>query len=722
MHLADRCSDIPLSRVRSWQTAAWLPFFLLLLIPLAGSHYIDSNEFRSRIAVFIVSVIVGASYLEGVLLWKSGCRLKGLFQKMGKRIQALPLRKKAAVLFVLALILFNAGSVLMISGGVTFSGDEPHYLLISQSLLKDGDFLLLNNYSQKEYSAYMPDGVELDVHLAPGTEGYSFHSPGLAILLFPFYAIGKLFPENVLIFFVRFGMSIFGALLGVQLFLFCLQEWKKEKLALLLWSIFSLTTPIFFHSIHIYPDIVLAFLSLTAFRLLRFSDPVSRPKLLVLGFLIGLFLWLHSVKSILISVPLVLYSIWILIRKKKVGWNILYFFLPLLALTLIHTLFSSLLYGSLSPFSVSVKGTTTSAESVSMIREFLSAADFKYRVETLFGYFFDQRDGLLFYSPVYVFSFLGMIELGKRNLRRLAFFLFLTAPYILGQAFLTQRGAYAPQARTQVAVFWVMALFLGYFLLHNRKKVFTLLFHASLAFSFFTAAALLKYPWALYQPTTSGTLERAGDLFVRLSNLRFDLPHFLPSFLKIDNRGWIPNVIWPGVFFLFCVSYTLARRHSFSIGFVSRAVGVCLLLLVVFLWGVLYPQFVLHSPTNVTCPTGEKLTFYGLGNVLRMNSPGNFQLPRDRRSYVFYFTSWRPLNEVQIDFGSVSGTFQVKIQYFDEPLFEGKTENELASLRFLPARPYRFKGRFLYRLSIELAKEMGLIAYTHPYSFSIRFP
>ncbi len=715
-----RSSGIGLSSgILKWDAASQLPFLLLFLLPLAASHYIDSNDFRARICAFIVSVFLGVAYLKGKIFLKSKSREESILQKIWAKIEAVPLKKKISILFVLALILFNIGSVLMISGGITFSGDEPHYLLISHSLLKDGDFQLSNNYAQKDYAAYMPDGVELDVHLAPGTEGYSFHSPGVALLLLPFYALGSLFSEGVLLFFIRFGMSVFGALLGVQLFLYSLQEWKKEKLALYLWLIFSLTTPIFFHSIHVYPEIFLALFSLTVFRLLRFSAPLSRSRLMIVGFLLGLFLWLHAVKYIFISVPLILYCIWVLVRQKRVGWNFAYFITPLFLLTLIHLLFSSTLYGSLSPFSVSLKGTTTSAESVSMIKEFLSAVPFKYRLETLIGYFFDQRDGLLFYAPVYAFSFLGMIELGKRNWRKLLMLCFLTAPYVLVQAFLTQRGAYAPQARIQVAVFWVMALFLGYFLAHNRKKVYALLFNAALAFSFLTVAVLLKNPWALYQPTTSGTVLRSGDLFVHLSNLHFYLPQYLPSFLKMNNRGWIPNFIWVGIFFLFCVSYVLVKKHSFTLGLSSQAVLVCLILVVVFAWGILYPRFVLQSPTNVIYPTGEKVTFYGLGRVLRMTSPGQFQLPRDQRSYVFYFTSWQPLDKLRLEFGSPDGIFDAQIRYFDKSLFKGKTSRETASLHFPAEAPYRFKGRFLYSLSIDLKKEEGLIAYTHPYHFSL---
>src|SRR4029450_12137977 len=70
-------------------------------------------------------------------------------------------------------------------------GDEPHYLLIVQSLLKDGDIKVANNYEQKDYLEYW--GGLLRPHFSrPGLNGdhYPGHSPGLPVLVAPAFAIG----------------------------------------------------------------------------------------------------------------------------------------------------------------------------------------------------------------------------------------------------------------------------------------------------------------------------------------------------------------------------------------------------------------------------------------------------------------------------------------------------------------------------------------------------
>jgi hypothetical protein len=708
-----------LARTQDWDVLSYVPLLFFTLLPLAGSRYVTADDLGARVRLFALAVILGVLYLKLFTGYRFDPEGRSLFHNVWKKIAALSLKKKLVILFLLALLVFNIGSVFMIAGGITFSGDEPHYLLITHSLLKDGDFNLANNYENKDYRAYMPEEVQLDIHLAPGTGGHSYHSPGISLFLLPFYALGTLFSKAAILYCVRFGMSVFGALLGLQIFLYVWQEWKKEKLALLLWLLFCFTSPIFFYSLHIYPEVILALFSLTIFRLLRFSNPLTKSKLVSLGLLLGCFIWLHAVKYMFILIPFFLYILWTLNRERKVGWNILYFLAFPLILFLLHTLFSFTLYGSLSPFAVSLKGTTSSEESLSLLKEVFSDVAMKNRLETLVGYFFDQRDGLLLYAPIYAFGFLGMIEMGRRNIKKLFILLFLAAPYVLGLAFLTQRAAYAPQARTQVAVFWVMGIFVGYFLAFNAKKIFFYLFSAAAAFSYVVVFVLLKNPWALYQPTTFGEAERAGQLFIHLSNLHFYLPQFLPSFLKMDNRSWLPNYLWLGFFILFCAAYVVLKKHNFRPKLALHVGLVCLTLGIVFVWGVLYPRLVLLEPENIELPTGEKLTFYSLGRVLRMPEPGLFQLPRGDRSYIFHFTSWRPIDSLQIEFGSPHGTFTVNIRYFDMPLFDGLVVEEEKTVRVAEAFSYRFKKRYLYRISIELKRESGLLAYSHPFLFKI---
>jgi hypothetical protein len=359
-------------------------------------------------------------------------------------------------------------------------------------------------------------------------------------------------------------------------------------------------------------------------------------------------------------------------------------------------------------------------KSMEYLKTIVTDIPFRLRWETLAGYFFDQRDGLLFYSPVYFISFLGCIEMARRNFRYLLLILFLTSPYVLNSAVVTQRTSYAPQARFLVPVSWALAILIGYFLAYNAKKIFTLLLYAFSFIGICFVILLLKTPLALYQETTVGITEHSGDLFLKLSSLHFFLPQYLPSYLKIGNSRWIPNYVWLGAVLVFMGLYVLCRKHDFRmrtsihLGIVSAGI------LIVFFWLALYPRTVLLYPKNTTFPTGQKMTFYSIGRVAQMAEPGNFQLPRDNRAYIFHFTSWQKIKELKLHFGSQDGVFEAELHLFDKVLFKGRTSSNFQTLEVPEPHFYRFKNTNLYRLSIHLKRTSGVIAFSKPYQFSIQ--
>ncbi|HKO99193.1 MAG TPA: hypothetical protein VJU86_19495 [Pyrinomonadaceae bacterium] len=72
------------------------------------------------------------------------------------------------------------------------TGDEPHYLLVSESLVKDHDFLVVNNYLNHT-PVHQAAGLDLSQqhHLGSHTRGqYSLHNIGLPVLIAIPYAIG----------------------------------------------------------------------------------------------------------------------------------------------------------------------------------------------------------------------------------------------------------------------------------------------------------------------------------------------------------------------------------------------------------------------------------------------------------------------------------------------------------------------------------------------------
>jgi len=77
-------------------------------------------------------------------------------------------------------------------------GDEPHYLVITQSLLRDGDLKIENNHQRGDYRAYFVGDLAPDA-VRRGQNGglYSIHAPGVPALVLPAFAIGGISRENV---------------------------------------------------------------------------------------------------------------------------------------------------------------------------------------------------------------------------------------------------------------------------------------------------------------------------------------------------------------------------------------------------------------------------------------------------------------------------------------------------------------------------------------------
>ena len=71
--------------------------------------------------------------------------------------------------------------------GASITGDEPFYLLTTQSLLADGDFDLGNQYDTRSYQSFFDHADDLWLQSVPKEDGrlLSPHNPGLSFLVIP---------------------------------------------------------------------------------------------------------------------------------------------------------------------------------------------------------------------------------------------------------------------------------------------------------------------------------------------------------------------------------------------------------------------------------------------------------------------------------------------------------------------------------------------------------
>ena len=152
-----------------------------ILIPLGLAHVPPLVDRLPSLGVLrgpagLLLVAIGASLLLA----------QALAPKLARWGEALGRRPLALLAVAFALY---AAVGLHYAAGVQVSGDEPHYLVMAQSLWRDHDLDLRDEYDGEEWSEFVPG--PLRPHWgAPRADGRPFpaHSPGLPMLLAPAYA------------------------------------------------------------------------------------------------------------------------------------------------------------------------------------------------------------------------------------------------------------------------------------------------------------------------------------------------------------------------------------------------------------------------------------------------------------------------------------------------------------------------------------------------------
>jgi hypothetical protein len=248
-------------------------------------------------------------------------------------------------------------------------------------------------------------------------------------------------------------------------------------------------------------------------------------------------------------------------------------------------------------------------------------------------------------------------------------------------------------------------------------------------------ALLLFHPSFLYQPTTHDVTQRAGEFFIFLSNLRFFLPPFLPSFIKIDNMGYLPNYVWIALIVLFVIAYAwignARRRESPSAGSsrpparwmskpAFRLALTALLFAIVFRLWVQFPRNVLYPVQTFTYSTQKQLGLYlfPLGKDVVAKNEGELYL-HDDRAYKVIFSSKEKLEQLKLVFGSTAGEHDVEARLFDLPVYQGRTLREKKDIILKAPAYYAFRSLYLYEIDFRFTKRSGENLKIDPYLLQI---
>ncbi len=237
----------------------------------------------------------------------------------GKTEKFVPLALAIFSFFIFAFI-----SQAIISRKILLTGDEPHYLLIAHSLWKDGDLDLANNYINEDYKRYTPEHLEphRDFGSADG-KIYSFHNPGLPVLILPFYILCG---RNCCLLF----LNILTAVLIYKIFQLSRKATHHFVNSILITLTFIFTGPILVYSSLIYPEVPGALLFIIAFDRLVFRDPRKPGTAVILGLIVSVFPWLHFRLAMMSFIIAVIY----LLTCRSVKFYALFLIIPVLSAVL----------------------------------------------------------------------------------------------------------------------------------------------------------------------------------------------------------------------------------------------------------------------------------------------------------------------------------------------------------------------------------------------------
>jgi hypothetical protein len=147
-------------------------------------------------------------------------------------------------------------------------GDEPYYLLMTESLVRDHDLDLANQYRDLAHSGIGRGDLvpQLGDPRGPHGEQYSRHEPFLPILMMPGYALGGV-PGAIAI------IALFGALLMRSTIRFLEDEGIADATTRALFPLIAFGPPIVFYATRIWPEVPGAFFFLEAVRGVRQRRP-----------------------------------------------------------------------------------------------------------------------------------------------------------------------------------------------------------------------------------------------------------------------------------------------------------------------------------------------------------------------------------------------------------------------------------------------------------------
>ncbi len=295
----------------------------------------------------------------------------------------------AWLLFLLSAMVCSA-LALWYSRHVEPSGDEIDYLMMAQSVWREADLDLRDNFARGDFLEYL-GGLDRMPGSFQGADGryHPIHSGGFAVLLAPTYALAG-----------RAGCCVLQALLAACLGLLVRGLARgatgSERAGLAAWAA-AVGPPVLYYTSFLYTEVAVALCLALALRLLL-SERLGAAGAALAALALSALPWLH-VRMTLASVVI---GGWALIRLR--GRTRISFLVSSSLMAAVYTASQYSIYRTLSPFARYGGATPLPVVNSTPGR-------------TLVGLFLDGAYGLLPYAPVFLLAFAGAWVLPRREAR-----------------------------------------------------------------------------------------------------------------------------------------------------------------------------------------------------------------------------------------------------------------------------------------------------------------
>ena len=426
-----------------------------------------------------------------------------------------------AISIALAAAVYLGGSQRLI----VVRGDEPHYLIMTDSIVQDRTLDLRNAYLRQNESRHIYPSRLLNPHVRIARERWApWHAPGLPLLLaLPFLAGG--------IIGAKLALCALAGLLTLALYSFLARRVPiKQAMALTLGLIVCL--PFCFGASQIYPDFVGGILAacLAVWLIHAGEQPRNAAGWAVFWLAAGSFPWLNS-KYLAATVILTAWALGVRWQLRRQGVRSSWLEVATVALVLVGVL-------GLAGFHYWGVGQPFGPRGLREI-----SSPFSRAAMIFLGLHFDQSQGMFIQHPLLITGIAALPIFAWRRRLDAFFWLGLYASLIVPNSMeLARWGAGGPVGRFAWSAEWLWAIPLGFAIAEYPTTLIRFVkpaVIASLAYQALLALRWTENPLLLF-PRLEESLAARDSLFP------ISLRPFVPSFYFWDFKSyWTypPNVI-----------------------------------------------------------------------------------------------------------------------------------------------------------------------------------